>query len=814
MPTVPSAPLTLLFTDIEGSTRLARTLGDGFGEALETHNRLLRDAFAAHGGTEVDSAGDGFFVVFERARDAVAAAVEAQRALAAEPWDARAPVKVRMGIHTGEVTVSGERYRGIAVHRAARISAVAYGGQVVISQSTQTMVEDAGALVPNLSYLDLGDHRIKDFDRPVRLYQLLAPGLASRFPPLAGVPNEDRVRTPAAVRQPEDARRELEAAARKVAELAAARGRHDLEAEIRTELASPREPATVVVVAGEAKRGKSSLINALLGRELLPTDADIATSAHVIVRYGPRASVLVLHAQNPAGEEVALEDLAAWATPWGNPNNEKGVRGIAVSLEHPLLARGVTLVDTPGVGGLDAAHAAITKAALLTADVLLFVVDASAPLSRPELRFLEEATDRIQTVFFALTKRDEYRGWERVLSDNRALLAGTRYAAAPVFPVSSTMELGAGAFADDPELARLMHDESGIEEVRRALAEQAVGKTTVLRAGNLLRLTQHVLELLDELEQAVIEAAGHEDGDGLAELQAARQSAMEFRATRGKASRVLEKNFRALGQQVDLDLNRALAEVRSRYDSWVEEGKMAGLPQALESEMHGVVVAVNASLLQRLDAVEQALRAELQMNELFDIAAQRVDVRQGRNLAPPPPRPRSGGGGLIDVFGSVTPVSMITSLAISVLGSTPLGLLLGGPVGLLLGGAIWTKRRGIRSQQQARAVLTEAVDWARRELPPALRDEIGTLKDAVEAELHDALEQRERVLAEAIAECERVARETSGERKQLREAAVARRKEVVQMRAAVAALRNQLAQASQLKETEDTRESHASRAPA
>ena len=317
MPTVPSVPLTLLFTDIEGSTRLARTLGDRFGEALETHNRILRNAFAAHGGTEVDSAGDGFFVVFERAREAVAAAVEAQRALAAEPWDAGAPVKVRMGIHTGEVTVSGERYRGIAVHRAARISAVAQGGQIVISQSTQTMVEDAGTIVPNLSYLDLGDHRIKDFDRPVRLYQLVAPGLTGRFPPLAGVPDVGQVGTPADARQPEDARRELEAVAKKVAELAEARGRHDLAGDIRTELTSRREPATVVLVAGEAKRGKSSLINALLGRELLPADADLATSAHVIVRYGPSTSVLVLHAQNPAGEEVALEDLAAWATPWG-----------------------------------------------------------------------------------------------------------------------------------------------------------------------------------------------------------------------------------------------------------------------------------------------------------------------------------------------------------------------------------------------------------------------------------------------------------------------------------------------------------------
>jgi DNA-binding SARP family transcriptional activator/class 3 adenylate cyclase len=193
----PSGPLTLLSTDIQGSTRLARAIGDRFDEVLEAHNRILREAFSAHGGTEVDSAGDGFFVVFSSAREAVAAAVDAQRALSAETWPEDASVKVRMGIHTGEVTVSADSYRGIAIHRAARISAAAHGGQIVISQSTQTTVEDVEALVPELSYSDLGDQLIKDFDRPVRLYQLVAPGLPERFPPLRGVEEERRARTPA-----------------------------------------------------------------------------------------------------------------------------------------------------------------------------------------------------------------------------------------------------------------------------------------------------------------------------------------------------------------------------------------------------------------------------------------------------------------------------------------------------------------------------------------------------------------------------------------------------------------------------------------
>ena len=188
--------MTLLFTDIEGSTRLARSLGDRFEAVLEAHNRILRDSFSAHGGTRSNEAGDGFFVVFARARDAVAAAVEAQRALAAESWPENAAVKVRMGIHTGEVNLA-DTHRGVAVHRVARISAAAHGGQIVLSQSTQTTVEDVEVLVPDLSFEDLGDHLIKDFDRPVRLYQLVAPGLDERFPPLSGVEQSGRARTPA-----------------------------------------------------------------------------------------------------------------------------------------------------------------------------------------------------------------------------------------------------------------------------------------------------------------------------------------------------------------------------------------------------------------------------------------------------------------------------------------------------------------------------------------------------------------------------------------------------------------------------------------
>jgi DNA-binding SARP family transcriptional activator/class 3 adenylate cyclase len=181
-----TGPHALLFTDIEGSTRLAQKLGDRFAAILDAHHRLVREALGAHGGHEVDSAGDGFFFAFTRARDAVLAAVALQRALTAHNWPEGGAVKVRIGIHTGETSVSGKRHRGVAVHRAARIAATAHGGQILVSQATKSLLDDSEAEMGDVVLTDLGELAVKDFDQPVRLYQVSAPGLNADFPRLVG----------------------------------------------------------------------------------------------------------------------------------------------------------------------------------------------------------------------------------------------------------------------------------------------------------------------------------------------------------------------------------------------------------------------------------------------------------------------------------------------------------------------------------------------------------------------------------------------------------------------------------------------------
>jgi YVTN family beta-propeller protein len=181
-PELPSGTVTFLFTDIEGSTRLLKQLRERYAEALAEHQRLLREAFSEHDGREIDTQGDSFFVAFRRAKDAVSAAVAAQRAVSEQAWPGGAELRVRMGIHTGEPAVGEKHYVGLGVHRGARICAAGGGGQVLVSQTTRELLRDDP--LPDVSLRDLGEHQLKDLDEPERIYQLLAPGLQESFAPL------------------------------------------------------------------------------------------------------------------------------------------------------------------------------------------------------------------------------------------------------------------------------------------------------------------------------------------------------------------------------------------------------------------------------------------------------------------------------------------------------------------------------------------------------------------------------------------------------------------------------------------------------
>jgi len=178
---LPTGTVTFLFSDIEGSSRLLDRLGDGYREVLEAHQRLLRDAFTRGGGVEVSTEGDSFFVAFPSAPPAVAAAIDAQRALAGNDWPSGAEVRVRIGIHTGEGVLGADNYVGADVHRASRIAAAGHGGQVLVSEAARVLVEPG--LPEGVALRDLGEHRLKDLSRPEHLYQAVVPDLPAEFPP-------------------------------------------------------------------------------------------------------------------------------------------------------------------------------------------------------------------------------------------------------------------------------------------------------------------------------------------------------------------------------------------------------------------------------------------------------------------------------------------------------------------------------------------------------------------------------------------------------------------------------------------------------
>jgi class 3 adenylate cyclase len=189
---LPSGTVTFVFSDVEGSTALVKRFGERYGELLATHRRLVRETFAGYGGIEIDTQGDAFFFAFARARDAVAAAVDVQRAHARYDWPEGADVRVRMGLHTGEPAVGEEGYHGLDVVRAARLGAVGGGGHVILSETTRALL---GSVLPDgVSVHPLGERRLKDLDEPERVYELDIDGVERSVDPAPAPPTESEDR--------------------------------------------------------------------------------------------------------------------------------------------------------------------------------------------------------------------------------------------------------------------------------------------------------------------------------------------------------------------------------------------------------------------------------------------------------------------------------------------------------------------------------------------------------------------------------------------------------------------------------------------
>jgi hypothetical protein len=350
--------------------------------------------------------------------------------------------------------------------------------------------------------------------------------------------------------------------------------RPDLTARLAAAKSTLASPGIHIVVAGEFKQGKSSLVNALLGAAVCPVDDDVATAVPTYVRYGPELQAEVLFdSQPPRRESIAIDDVRRYVVEQsGNgygpvhPVDGAGSRvaGVEVHLPRKMLTSGLVVVDTPGVGGLGSAHAAASLVAISMADAVLFVTDASQELTRTEVDFLRRARDLCGTVLCVLTKIDFYPSWRTIRQLDEQHLRGENV---PVLPVSSTLRSRA-VRANDTAL----NTESGFPDlvsfVNDQVARRGAGKLAAEAAGEVTAVCRQ-LEMQFEAERAALadpEAAKRVIGD----LTATKARVESLRSAAAKWMQTLSDGVADLSSDIDHDLRARIRHVIQEADDAVE----------------------------------------------------------------------------------------------------------------------------------------------------------------------------------------------------------------------------------------------------
>jgi uncharacterized protein YqeY len=365
-----------------------------------------------------------------------------------------------------------------------------------------------------------------------------------------------------------------------------AAGRPDLVEDVAAEVARPAHPQPVVLVAGEIRRGKSTLISALLRHPgLSPGDYDVATTAYLIFSHGdPASSTVTIQPGGATGTDftvgktaaeaverrpIKLDEIGEWATSEGNPGNVREVLAVEVTLDAPLL-RSMSIVDTPGHGGLESAAGAISVPIARQADAVVFVLDAGAPISAPELAFLHSVSARVDAVIVLVAKKDDYPGWSRIVDDDRDLLR--RYApelgSVPVLAVSARVAQVALARPGSPA-AKELWSESGLADLQRLLEQRVASRASLLRACNILVTARDGLKAVHGIAALGVAAARGEPGLKEA-IDAERTRLRQFGSRWSqRVNAGIGKIKVAHGEQ----LGRGLAELQRKYIPVIEQSK-------------------------------------------------------------------------------------------------------------------------------------------------------------------------------------------------------------------------------------------------
>ena len=515
-----------------------------------------------------------------------------------------------------------------------------------------------------------------------------------------------------------------------------------------------------VVLVGETKRGKSSLINALLGVPgLSPVDAAVATSTYLHFTPGAYSAKAWLPG---AGEPVDVEDLRAWAT--------GSVKARRIEITHPApLLQYLSLLDTPGVGGLDPAHTAVALDAVDRATALLFVADASAPLSQPELSFLIEASDRVDAVVFVLSKVDAYPGWRRIAEDNQALLRAhaPRFADAPWYPVSARLaELARNA---DTAQSAALADASKIADLQHALVELAA-RGHLLQLANVLRAARGELLRLDNAATARLRATDT-DPAALARVRAERAALAARKRTESRQwTLLLSSETQRARIEVVGQLRTHIATLQQDFTARIDTGRgeaLTALPDAIDTELQAVAVQMSQRLETTFGQVGERVLAEVFDADELAAVLGRLNATLRHALSAAPPRDGSGDNLLIAL--SAGGIAFMAGRG-AILGASMLavgGLLIpvaGIGLGLAAGGYVLYRRRVQTDRQQARTWLRDVLGEARAALTDEISYRFTDLQYALSVAVDDAVERRLRELDAHIADIDAAAAEDAAGR--------------------------------------------------
>jgi hypothetical protein len=360
-------------------------------------------------------------------------------------------------------------------------------------------------------------------------------------------------------------------------QLVGTKDRQDLRTRLDMALGRLKDPSIRVIVVGEFKQGKSKFINALVGAPACPVDDDIATSVPTVVRHGdqPSAAILVPTADAEGGNDAAVDrqripiaDLPAYVSEQGNPGNSKKLLAAEIYLPRRILAGGLIVVDSPGVGGLASAHTLATFTALPTADAMLLVSDASQEYTEPELRFLRQAMRITPNVAGILTKTDLYPDWRRVEEADRSHLAKVARGI-PLFPVSSDLRLEAARLQDSE-----LNEESGFPGLVAYLRDGIIGEAQRLQGRSVSQDLRAVTENLRLSLHSELEALENPEGTPqmIAQLEQARAEADDLRKRSARWQTTLSDGISDLIADMEYDLRNRLRQIQREAEAAIDEG--------------------------------------------------------------------------------------------------------------------------------------------------------------------------------------------------------------------------------------------------